>query len=512
MRISPAILPALKAATNVAPPLLPVQVPAYDRADLKAGIVHVGVGNFHRGHMSAYLDDLFDMGEGLDFGVVGASLYSPKRRDALEPQGWLQCLVQRDGESARCRVLGCMMDYLPVDSANGHPELQKMLLEPDIKIVSLTITEGGYFLDPGSGKFDDKHPDMQHDAANPDTPKTVFGMILKALKLRRAAGVKPFTILSCDNVMHNGDVVQKVVQGLAKMSDPELAEWMGEHVTCPNGMVDRIVPATTDAERKYLQETFGVDDEYPVFCEPFTQWVLEDNFCNGRPALEKVGVQFVPDVTPYETMKLRILNGGHASLCYPSALLDVQYVHNSMEHPTIGPFLGCLENTEMIPAVPPVPDTDLQEYWEIIAGRFANPTLCDTIKRNSNDGSDRQTKFIIPIIKDNLEAGRPVDGLAMVSAMWCRYCRGTTESGKKCGENDALWDRLNKLALEAPENPQGWLDQKDIYGSVGQNPVFQEAFAKAVKMIDEKGVEGALKEYIAQNSETSNVDAAAAAA
>lgn len=209
-------------------------------------------------------------------------------------------------------------------------------------------------------------------------------------------------------------------------------------------------------------------------------------------------------------MKLRILNGGHASLCYPSALLEVEYVHESMEHPTIGPFLDCLEHNEMIPSVPPVPDTDLPAYWDIIKSRFSNPTLGDTIERNSNNGSDRQTKFIIPILRDNLEAGRPIDGLAMVSAMWCRYCRGTTEKDTKCGENDPLWDRLNKLALEAPTNPQGWLDQSDIYGSVGQNPVFQDAFAKAVKAIDEKGVEGALQEYIEQNS-GKTAEAAAAA-
>ena len=249
-----------------------------------------------------------------------------------------------------------------------------------------------------------------------------------------------------------------------------------------------------------MKENFGYEDEMPVFCEPFTQWVLEDNFCNGRPPLEDVGVQFVPDVSPYETMKLRILNGGHASLCYPSALLDVEYVHDSMSHDAIAPFLDCLERMEMIPSVPPVPDTDLPGYWEIIKERFSNPTLCDTIVRNSNDGSDRQTKFIIPIIEDNLNAGRPVDGLAIVSAMWCRYCRGTTEAGNKCGENDTKWDRLHKLACEAPENPQGWLDQMDIYGLVGQNPIFQKAFADAVAAIDEKGVAGALNDYVAKNT------------
>ena len=336
MRLSPAILPALKSASTGNPFM--VQVPDYDPADLKPGIVHVGVGNFHRAHMAAYLDDLFNEGKGQDFGIVGASLFGSRRRDALQPQGWLQTLVARDGESTQGRVLASMVDYLPVQKDEGHPELQKMLTNPDIKIVSLTITEGGYFLDANTGMFDDKHPDMQHDAANPDSPKTVFGMMLKALKARREAGVKPFTILSCDNVMHNGDVVKSVVQGLAEISDPDFATWVADNVACPNGMVDRIVPATTDAEVAYIKDSYEYEDEYPVFCEPFTQWVLEDNFCNGRPPLEDVGVQFVPDVSQYETMKLRILNGGHASLCYPSALLEVEYVHESMEHATIGPF------------------------------------------------------------------------------------------------------------------------------------------------------------------------------
>lgn len=269
MRLSPAILPALKAATTGAP--MKVDLPKYDPADLKPGIVHVGVGNFHRAHMAAYLDDLFNEGKGLEYGIIGASLFGSRRRDALQPQGWLQTMAARDGTSIKGRVLASMVDYLPVQVAEGHPELQNTLTNPDIKIVSMTITEGGYFLNPNSGKFDPTHPDIQHDAENPDSPKTVFGMILKALKTRRDAGVEPFTILSCDNVMHNGDVVKSVVQGLAEMSDPDLAAWMGEHVTCPNGMVDRIVPATTDAELDYVKENFGYEDEMPVFCEPFTQ-------------------------------------------------------------------------------------------------------------------------------------------------------------------------------------------------------------------------------------------------
>jgi mannitol 2-dehydrogenase len=271
MRLSPAILSSLKAGSHVPPTKVPLDLPKYEQSDLSAGIVHVGVGNFHRAHMAAYLDDLFNQGKGMDYGIVGASLFGSTRRDALQPQGWLQTLGARDGSGTKGRILASMMDYLPVQPAQGHPELQKMLVNPDIKIVSLTITEGGYFLDPGSGKFDPNHPDIQHDAANPDAPKTIFGMMLKALKQRKEAGIAPFTILSCDNVMHNGDVVQSVVQGLAQLSDPQLAEWLSENVTYPNGMVDRIVPATTDAEREAVSEFFGYEDAMPVFCEPFTQ-------------------------------------------------------------------------------------------------------------------------------------------------------------------------------------------------------------------------------------------------
>ena len=219
--------------------------------------------------------------------------------------------------------------------------------------------------------------------------------------------------MSCHNVPHNGDVVRSVVVGLADLTDSELAKWIAENVEFPNSMVDRITPATSDDELKFLKDNFdGLEDVAPVFCEPFRQWVLEDRFCSGHPPLEKKGVEFVPDVTPYETMKIRILNGGHASLCYPSALLGVDYVHESMEHPVIGPFLDCLERNEIIPTVPPVPDTNLEEYWEIIQERFANPTIMDTIRPNCSDGFSHQPMFIVPVAekhsrKENLWMVRP---------------------------------------------------------------------------------------------------------
>lgn len=452
--------------------------------------------------MATYLDDLLNHPDPLQtnrhWGIVGAGVMSldVDKRAALEPQDWLQVLVERDGSSdVRARVIGSMVDFLEVDLKTPHAPLKQALQHPNIRIASLTVTEGGYYLNPNTGKFDANHPRIVQDLEHPDQPSTIFGIMIQALKHRKQHNIPPFTILSCDNVPENGHVCKEVTLGMARAVDPAMADWMEEHVQFPNSMVDRITPATSYLEREYVQEQFGVDDAFPVFCEPFRQWVLEDKFSNERPQLDQVGVQFVEDVHPFEHMKIRILNGGHASLVYPSALLGLMFVHNAMEHKSVRAFLDALEVHEIIPTVGPVPDTNLSEYWDIIAGRFSNPTLNDTIHRNAYDGSSRQPKFTIPVIKDNLEAGRSVDGMATVSAMWCRYCQGTTEAGETVAPHDPQWERLHQTALAAKKNPQAWLDMTDIYGETGQHPLMKEAFAKAMKMIEEKGVEATLDAY-----------------
>jgi len=359
----------------------------------------------------------------------------------------------------------------------------------------LTVTEGGYFL--RDGKFDTAHPAIQHDMANADQPKTVFGLLVQALKERRAQNIAPFTVMSCDNVPHNGDIAQTAVLGMAKGMDPELADWIAQHVTFPNSMVDRITPATGDAERAFVANELGYTDAVPVFCEPYRQWVLEDKFVNNeRPALEQVGVQFVEHVTPYENAKIRILNGGHASLAYPSALLDVEYVHQAMEHPLIGPFLDQLERTEILPHVPAVPDTDLVKYWETIRARFSNSTINDRIDRNCADGSNRQPKFIVSNLKASLDAGGKVEGLALVCALWCRYHKTTlgenlSEGGKGY---QVLAPQLAHLQQVAPEQ---WLDAVDIYEPVRQHPALREAFTRQIQVVMQPGgVEKALQQYI----------------
>ncbi|WP_338720581.1 mannitol dehydrogenase family protein [Devosia sp. XK-2] len=478
------------------PALTGVATPKYTRADLSAGIVHFGVGNFHRAHQAVYLDALFNLGEGHDWALIGAGVREADEamRQKLMAQDWLTTVVEQEASSSAAHVTGAMIDYIqPGNSA----EVIARLADPSIRIVSLTITEGGYYIDPASQTFDPTHPDIVWDAAHFDTPKTAFGLILAGLVKRRAAGLAPFTVMSCDNIPGNGHVTENAVAGLAALIDPALADWVTSSVAFPNGMVDRITPATSDRERKLLADQFGIDDAWPVFCESFKQWVLEDNFPAGRPALEKVGVQFVPDVAPYEHMKIRILNGGHATIAYPAGLLDIHFVHEAMEHPLVAAFLKKVEADEIIPVVPPVPNTDLNAYFALCERRFANPKIGDTVRRLALDGSNRQPKFIIPTALDRIRHGLPVMGLALVSALWCRYCYGTSESGAAIAPNDPSWDRLTAQAHKARDNPKAWLEMGDIYGDLAKAPDFIEAFTKALHSLWMQGTTRTLDAYLA---------------
>ena len=467
----------------------------YDRSSLTAGIVHFGVGNFHRAHQAVYLDALFNTGKDHDWAIIGAGVLpsDEQMRQILSDQDFLTTVVEQSAQRSQARVTGAMIDALP---SNDPATVIRTLADPAIRIVSLTITEGGYFIDPASGVFDPQHPQILADGSTPDDPKTVFGLMVAGLNRRRQAGIAPFTVMSCDNVPHNGVVARNAVVGLAELSDPELSQWIGDQVAFPNAMVDRITPATGDREREILARDFAVEDGWPVFCEDFTQWVLEDKFPAGRPALEAVGVQFVPDVTPYENMKIRILNGGHAIIAYPAGLLDIHFAHEAMEHPMIRDFLQKVENEEILPVVPPVPDTDLAAYFDKIQERFANPKIGDTIRRLCLDGSNRQPKFIIPSIADRLAAGVGINGLALESALWCRYCYGETESGQPIEPNDPNWDRLVTMARAAKLDPMAWLRMEDIYGDVGRSTVFQERFAYLLGALWDAGVEKVVTRYL----------------
>jgi mannitol 2-dehydrogenase len=364
---------------------------------------------------------------------------------------------------------------------------------PEIRIVSLTVTEGGYFIDPATGRFDPNAPEIAADAANPH--RTAFGAIIAALKARRAAGTPPFTVMSCDNLPGNGHVTKSAVIGLARIKDPALADWIAANVAFPNGMVDRITPATGPRERE-MAAAFGLDDPVPVTCEPFRQWVLEDNFPAGRPPLEKVGVTLTPDVHAFEMMKIRILNGGHATIAYPGGLMDIEYVHEAMAHPLILGFLNKVETEEIIPYVPPVPDTNIADYYRLIVDRFSNPEIADTERRLCLDGSNRQPKFIIPSLRDALAAGGKIEGLALVSALWCRYCFGHSDSGTPIPPNDPNWDYLQAQSKAAKDAPVIWLQMKPIYGNLNRDPRFVTAFTKALNALWANGTARTLADYL----------------
>ncbi|WP_439616029.1 mannitol dehydrogenase family protein [Shinella sp.] len=470
-------------------------VPAYGREDLKAGIVHFGVGNFHRAHQAVYLDDLFNLGLDHDWAIIGAGVLpsDAAMRAKLEGQDFLTTVVEQDNNRSGARVTGAMTGYLAPGNAAATIA---QLTDPAIRIVSLTITEGGYFINPASGHFDPSHPAIAADAANPADPKTVFGLILAGLKARRDKDIPPYTVMSCDNIPGNGEVTHAAVSGLARLSDPDLADWIDGNVAFPNGMVDRITPATGAREIAIVADDYEIDDQWPVFCEEFKQWVLEDNFPEGRPELEKVGVQFVPDVAPYEHMKIRILNGGHAAIAYPAALLDIHFVHEAMEDADIRAFLAKLEREEIIPVIPPVPDTDLNDYFALIERRFSNPKIADTIPRLAQDGSNRQPKFILPSTADRLARGEDVTGLALVSALWCHYLAGTTDSGRPIPLNDPNADRIQAAASAAKDNPQAFLALDDIFGAVAQSDLFQKRFANALTSLQRDGTRETLKRYL----------------
>ena len=473
-------------------------VPKYDPRLLKPGIVHFGVGNFHRAHQAVYLDDLFNTGRGHDWALVGAGVRPADEamRKKLMAQDWLTTVVEQEAEHSSARVTAVMVDHLKVGDVAATVA---RLTDPATRIVSLTITEGGYYIDPATQHFDPTHPDIVGDARNPASPKTAFGLILAGLRARRNARLEPFTVMSCDNIPGNGHVTENAVVGLAELFDHEFAGWIRDNVAFPNGMVDRITPATSDRERQLLSDNFGIADAWPVFCESFRQWVLEDDFPAGRPALEEVGVQFVSDVSPFEHMKIRILNGGHATIAYPAALMDIHFVHEAMADPLVRGFLEKVERDEIIPIVPPVPDTSLADYFSLIDRRFSNPKIGDTITRLCLDGSNRQPKFILPSATDRLTRNQSVAGLALVSAFWCRYCFGETDSGKPIAPNDPSWTRLTAQAKRARSDAKAWLEMGDIFGDLASNAAYVAAFTHALDTIWSIGTRATLEAYLGGN-------------
>ena len=471
-----------------------IKRPTYDRSRLSAGIVHIGLGNFHRAHQSWYLHRLFEQGLNHDWAIVGAGVrpYDAEMRKKLKAQDYLTTLIELDPSGVSAEVVGSMIDYVPVEDGNGP--LITRLAAPDIRIVALTVTEGGYYVDPASSQFDARHPDIRHDAENPAAPRTAFGAIVAALQLRRTRGGGPLSCLSCDNLQGNGHILHQTVTSLARLSDPGLADWIDANCTFPNAMVDCIVPATGHNEIA-LAQSLGVEDAVPVTHENFRQWVIEDNFCTGRPDWDKVGATFSGRVKDYEKMKIRILNAGHQVIVNSAEILGIETISATMANPRILALYRKVEMEEIVPHVAPVPGMTPDQYVDLIERRFSNPAIVDTVRRVAFDGSSRHTGMVLPSVRDGLASGTPVAGLALVEAAWARMCAGTRENGTTIEPNDPFWDDLVAAATAARDDPRAWLEMYSNYGDLADQPRFADAFGKWLRMIWSNGIEATIDAY-----------------
>ncbi|MCE8002748.1 mannitol dehydrogenase family protein [Billgrantia ethanolica] len=476
-----------------------VAVPRYDRRKVTPGIVHIGVGGFHRAHQAMYLDALMNCGEALDWGIVGVGVMPGDRRmqEVLAAQDHLYTLVVKHPNGERePRAIGAMLDYL---YAPDDPEVVvERMADPAIRIVSLTVTEGGYNFHPVTGEFDLANSDVRHDLDSPAAPRTTFGLVVEALARRRARGLAPFTLMSCDNIQGNGEVARRMFVAFARARDPALAEWIEAEVPFPNAMVDRITPVTQAVDIEELAGEFGVEDAWPVVCEPFTQWVLEDHFICGRPAFERVGVQVVEDVEPYELMKLRLLNASHQALCYFGTLAGYRYAHEVCRDPLFVDFLLGYMRHEGSPTLAPVPGVDLEHYRLTLIERFANPEIKDTLARLCAESSDRIPKWLVPVIREQLAKGGEIHRSAAVVASWARYAEGLDEQGEPITVIDRLRHELAALAAENRTRPAAFIENRELFGDLAEHERFRQAYLTTLASLHERGARATLETLVGE--------------
>jgi len=477
-RLSPSNLAGLGAA---------VRVPAYARETVTPGIVHLGIGAFHRAHMAVYVDDL--LGSDPTWGIVGASLRRPDTKDALDPQSGLFTIAVRDASGSRLRVIGSIVAV--IDANAERERLLSLMASPEIRIVSLTVTEKGYCHDPATGELDIRHPDIVADRANPTAPISAPGMIVEALARRHAAGIPPFTVMSCDNLPSNGRTCGRIVAQLAGLRDPALGAYVEREVAFPSTMVDRIVPATTDADRTMVREALGVEDAWPIMTEPFTQWVIEDHFPLGRPAFELAGAELVEDVEPYELMKLRMLNGSHSSIAYLGYLAGHQHVSDAMGDPAYVRLVHGLMTEEVMSTLP-MARAELEDYRDRLLARFSNPALKHRTWQIAMDGSQKLPQRLLGTIRDRLAAGQPIDRLALGVAGWMRYVTGTDDAGTPIDVRDPMAARFASIAAasgrDAATLARNLAGIVEIFGTdLPSNPAFMNPVIAALESLFVKG-------------------------
>jgi fructuronate reductase len=445
-------------ATNLPAPL------PYDRSRITPGMVHLGVGAFHRAHVASYVDEVLRIDP--SWGIIGASLRRPDTRYALAPQNFLYTLVIRSGAGAELRVIGSILDVL--DAATQRNELIAWMANPNIRVVSLTVTEKGYCHDPATGALNPGHPDIVHDLAHPEAPVSAPGLMARALELRRAAGIAPFTVLCCDNLPANGETTRRILTEFASMRDRRLADHIAGEVAFPSTMVDRIVPATTAADRRLVYDQTNIIDAWPAVTEPFMQWVIEDRFSASRPPLEYAGAEFVADVRPFELMKLRMLNGSHSLLAYLGLLAGYRFVNEAIADPTFHAFVHDFMTKEVIRTLPQELG-DLSTYRDALLDRFANPALMHRLAQIAMDGSQKLPQRLLGTIRDCVGRALSIEHAALGVAAWMRYATGFDERGDAIEVSDPLAEKLLSIAKPAAGSARqlvdGLLSISEIFGN-----------------------------------------------
>ena len=440
--------------------------PQYQPDQHRAGIVHFGLGAFHRAHMAVYTDDVLAT-DGGDWRITGISLRSRAVRDHLQPQNGFFTLVERSEQGESYRIIGSVQDVL-VAPENPEEVLQR-LASSSIRIVSMTITEKGYLRDPASGALMLEHPDIQHDLAHPEQPRTMHGFVVEALDRRRQQGGDAFTLLCCDNLPANGAALSQLILEFAQHRDKTLADWIAVNVVFPSTMVDRIVPATTPQDIVSVSAALGCRDEAPVICEPFSQWVIEDRLPEIRPAWEKFGATLVAEVAPYEEMKLRLLNGSHSALAYLGYLGGFDYIHQVVADPDYLLFIQSMMYEEVVPTLQIPAEVDIAAYCQTLIKRFKNTTLQHRTWQIAMDGSLKIPQRLLDTVRNRIVARAPYPHLALAIAGWLRYVTGVDEAGNGIEVSDPFAGRLcsiaDKHAANVPAYIKGVVQIREIFGT-----------------------------------------------
>lgn len=470
----------------------PVATPGFDPADVVPGIVHLGLGNFHRAHMARYTHNLMERRpDALQWGIVGAGLLPSDRRmqESLAPQDSLYTLVERSFTEETVTVVGSLAGVMFAGESSA--ELLDAIDRPEIRIVSLTVTENGYCLNRATKRLDPDHALIRADLVHPERPSSAIGIVVEAYRRRRESGVQPFTAMTCDNIQHNGDVLRSAVLALAELRDPALAAWIAEHGSFPSTMVDRITPVTAAADVAALTERHGIVDRWPVFAETFTQWVIEDRFPAGRPPWEEVGAQFVTDVAPYEFMKLRLLNASHLAVSGMGRLAGYVTIDEAVADPLITRYMGALMDRETGPTLLPVPGIDLDGYKATLIERFANPAIKDTVERVNTDAP---LNVLVDPIRNRLRAGQGVELLSLALAAWLRRVRGDDEQGQPIDIRHPLATLLREKAMEGGPDPRPLLGIAQLFGETGTDARLIEPVGRWLASLYERGSRETLAE------------------